>query len=381
MDNKKLNIVFIGRYPFPYGGAMTKRHRYYIDYLAKLHNVDICNVCTWLSDDKRNLEFGIYKDKAKYYNTTLPKKVSSFLAIAKWTNKVIVDRFKPNYNNIAIFCSYVSIEQMPVFIKAKKMGYKVICDVVENYDAIGSDASKLMKLSFAINKHFFYDKVDAFIAISNQIEDAYKKYGKPILKLTNSAPLNSFPQKQNFHNPMNVVYTGTFASKDGLSYLVEGFDLFIRLQGKVAKLFLIGKGKGDPKTENTISNNEQIEKLGYVSDEELEKIQINADLLCMTRCNSAFANYGFPFKLSEYMATGNTVLATSVGDVPLYIKNKVNGLLILPNNSNAICEALTYAYKNPNTCIAIGQKGKETVKKYFDVEKNGEKLHKFIIAL
>ena len=382
MDNNisiNTNLIFIGRPSFPIGGAMTKRHKYYIDHLASKADLSICNICTW-SEGGKNREVGTYKDVVDYYNTTYPPSFSSIPKIAKWANRILESRYRKNFNNIAIFCSYFTIEQIPILLKAKKMGYKIICDVVENYNAPGSDSSKQMKFSFAISKTFLYKKVDGFIVISNLLKQVYKNYGKPTLLLTNSAPItiDENKHKTGYHSPIRIVYTGTYASKDGLSFLIEGFNKFIREEGNVAELILIGKGKGNEKTEKLIADNKQIKRLGFVSDETLAEIQNSADLLCMTRCNSPFANYGFPFKLSEYMATGNPVLATSVGDVSLYIKDKENGLLVNPSDSEAIYKALEYAYHHPLECIKMGRKSLNTIQESFDVHKNGETLFNFI---
>lgn len=381
MNSKTLNIIFIGRNTFPTGGAMTKRHRYYIDYLLTLENVHITNICTWQDDLGHNEEEGLYNKRVKYYNTRIPKKLSSIFAISDWCKKILKDSFLPYGKNVAIFCSYFSIEQIPVMLYAKKLGYKIVCDVVENYDAKGGNMTTPLRIAFKLSKLFCYKKTDAFIVISNQIGEVYQKYQKPMLMLTNSAPINNANPKSTFHSPMKVVYTGTFADKDGLCYLVEAFDKFTSKFGNVAELLLIGKGKGDEKMEHIIKSNPQITKMGFVTDDVLEKTQQEADILCMTRCNSEFANYGFPFKLSEYLATGNTVLATSVGDVALYIKDKENGLLVSPNNNQAIADALGYAFTHQTECMKMGKKGVQTIKESFSVEKNGDKLYKFIVNL
>lgn len=375
-----MNIIFIGRPAFPIGGAMTKRHKYYMDYLITLPDVSICNINTW-NGGFNNSETGLYKNKITYYNILLPQKLSSVPLISKRCNKILEERFNKNKTNIAIFCSYFPLEQIPILLKAKNLGYKIICDVVENYESAGNDMSMQMKLSFFISKKILYKKVDGFVVISRQIGSVYDKFRKPVLMLTNSSPIKEVSQKNKFNVPMKIVYTGTYASKDGLKYLIEGFDLFLNKEGSVAELILIGKGKGDVKLEEIIANNKQIKKLGFVSDETLSKVQLSADLLCMTRCNSAFANYGFPFKLSEYMSTGNPVLATSVGDVPLYIKDRENGLLVEPNNAESICEALQYAYYHQKECMMMGRKGLETVRSFFDVKRNGELLYQFIQSL
>ncbi len=48
----------------------------------------------------------------------------------------------------------------------------------------------------------------------------------------------------------------------------------------------------------------------------------NSDVLCMCRKESGFANAGFPFKLGEYLATGNPVICTKVSDVEYYLDNE-----------------------------------------------------------
>lgn len=381
MENNT-NIIFIGRSSFPIGRAMTKRHKYYIDYLISKPNMSICNISTW-NEGSMNDETGIYKNVVDYYNTSLPRSLSSITKISKWANNILESRYKKGDNNIAIFCSFFTIEQIPILLKAKKLGYRIICDVVENYNVSGSKMSLQTKTSFAITKYYLYSKVDGFIVISNPLNEVYKRYGKPTIMLTNSAPItiNEKEHKTRYSSPMKIVYTGTYAPKDGLSFLIEGFNKFIQKEGRVAELILIGKGKGDKKTEKMITDNNQIKRLGFVSDDTLNKIQQSADLLCMTRCDSPFANYGFPFKLSEYMATGNPILATAVGDVPIYVKNKKNGLLIPPSDSKSICTSFQYAFHHPLECIEMGKKGLCTIRESFDINKNGEKLFKFITTL
>lgn len=381
MHTSLLNIVFIGRPTFPNGGAMTKRHRYFIDYLAKLEHVKVTNIGTWLDEKGSNAETGIYGGSVRYHNTRQPKKLSSIFSISAWCKEILRENYVKAGQNVAVFCSYFSLEQISAMLYAKKLGYRIVCDVVENYDAKGGDSSTLAMFTFRLSQLFFYNKADAFLVISSQIGNVYRRYDKPMLMLTNSAPISSSSVKRHFHEPLSVVYTGTFAPKDGLKYLVEGFDTFVRKYGNVAELRLIGKGSGDEATERIIRDNPQIIKLGFVSDSVLAETQKNADLLCMTRCNSEFANCGFPFKLSEYMATGNAVLATSVGDVPLYIRDKINGLLVPPNSSQAIMDALEYVYADPRRCIEMGARAIRTVEESFSVRTNGEKLYQFLSHL
>ena len=98
----------------------------------------------------------------------------------------------------------------------------------------------------------------------------------------------------------------------------------------------------------------------------------------MTRCNSRFANYGFPFKLSEYLATGNLVLATNVGDVCDFVKDKESALVIPSEDSKAIADAIQFAIENPAEALRIGNGGYEVMQNSFSVESVGKTFVNFL---
>ena len=91
----------------------------------------------------------------------------------------------------------------------------------------------------------------------------------------------------------------------------------------------------------------------------------------MTRCNSRFANYGFPFKLSEYLATGNIVLATNVGDVGLYVKDKESAYIIPSENSHAIATTLQHIVEYPQEALNVANGGLKVMQQHFSIESVG----------
>lgn len=64
----------------------------------------------------------------------------------------------------------------------------------------------------------------------------------------------------------------------------------------------------------------------------------NAEALVLDRPNSLQAQYGFPTKLGEYLLTGNPVVVTKVGDIPLYLKDGVSALLSEDRNPKEFAE-------------------------------------------
>lgn len=372
-----LNILFIGRASFPDGFAMTKRHRYIIDYLIN-RNIRVSKYSSWQTDGISNPPEGHYKGKVFFKNTRHPKSLLSIFKISRETCAFLRENYSKAHKNITIFSSTLSIEEFIPWIYASVKGYKIFFDVVENYASKGGDTTFSTKFHLFISK-IAYRKAAGIFAISSLLDKKYRTYTKSnICILPNSAVACFENNKKSFSTPFRVTYTGTFASKDGVKYLVEGFQRFIQQQKVNAELFLAGKGEADSSTEKIIRQNPRIKKLGYISDGELSELIRNSDVLAMTRCNSEFANYGFPFKLSEYLATGNTVVATNVGDVSSYLTDRQNAYIIPPDNSQAITDVLNHVYTHEDEAIRIGKNGQQVVRTHFDPQVNGDRFLDFI---
>ena len=94
----------------------------------------------------------------------------------------------------------------------------------------------------------------------------------------------------------------------------------------------------------------------------------------MTRINSGFANAGFPYKLGEYLATGNVVIATKVSDVENYLENYKDAILIEPNDKDQLRIAMKFCIENEEQSIQIGKNGQLKCEKYFNPDINSQLL-------
>ena len=101
----------------------------------------------------------------------------------------------------------------------------------------------------------------------------------------------------------------------------------------------------------------------------------------MVRTNSEFANYGFPFKLSEFLSTGNVVVATRVGDVCNYLIDRKDAYIIEPESSKEVCDIILHIKENPEEALQIASNGLETMKSKFSVESVGETFVDFLAGI
>lgn len=380
----ELNIVYIGPLSFPSGYASTKRRRYMIDYINQLH-ISAHVLCTRYNKNKafNNPSCGYYGSTNYYDISTFINKKKLF-QYYKIGNEQLKKWYDPNKKNILIFHTILNLEDSPFFFYAYKLGYKILFDQVEtSYIAAGTNASLKRKCYIGLCElvsNYAYKKASGSFVISKALWNHIKmKYpNMPLCLLPNSTPIYQKEKKSQPSIPMKILYSGTYAPKDGVKYLIEGFLQAVNL-GVDCELILTGGGTPeDMEVLESIKDNPRVHYLGFLSDEEFLKTMLSCDLLTMTRANSVFANFGFPFKLSEYLSTGNVVLASKVSDVSDYLEDKKNALLVEPENAREIANAIKYAYDNPNEMIKIGSSGLETMQLHFSIKTVGKKFVDFL---
>lgn len=382
---KELNVVYIGADKFPRGAATSKRRRYMVDYMNQ-HGIQshvlVTRCAQTKSENDKDGNYGLcdYHDICALFGTSLSQ---YYKCGKKWLKQWRNDR----KINILIFPTILDVVDYPFFSYAKKLGYKIVFDQVEtSYRAKGTTTSLKRKLHVFINEliaHRAYNNCNGSFVISEalriQNEKNYPKMN--LVLLPNSTPILRKQKKVSFSTIPRILYAGTYAQKDGVVYLIKAF-LKVISDGYKCKLILTGKGRDcDMKVLNLVKGNPNVEYLGRVSDERLNEVLLSSDILTMTRENSRFANCGFPFKLSEYLATGNVVLATKVSDVGIYLKHLENAYLVEPENIDQIASGIEYLISNQNKAVEMGEKGLDVAKFSFGIENVGYTFVNFLQSI
>lgn len=87
---------------------------------------------------------------------------------------------------------------------------------------------------------------------------------------------------------------------------------------------------------------------------------------------AVYEDYGIT--ILEAWLYSKPVIAVNGGGPKQFIADGIDGILVPPNNSDAIAEAVIWLLKNPNICEVIGQKAKKKVEKYFNVKKMAREI-------
>lgn len=177
-----------------------------------------------------------------------------------------------------------------------------------------------------------------------------------------------------------IAYCGTASNnKDGVDELLKAFSLTYRAHPDV-KLYIIG---ATPDKEDRAGNMKLIESLGIkdavvftgvVDASLMPQLLKNASVLALDRPDSLQAQNGFPTKLGEYLLTGNPVVVTKVGDIPLFLSDGESALLCEERNAEEFSSKLNWALDYPVEASIIGEAGKRLALESFDCIREGEKI-------
>jgi glycosyltransferase involved in cell wall biosynthesis len=311
------------------------------------------------------------------------KLINPFSVIFYLFNSVLFSykKYDKNSLNIIYHYGYPSIEDIAFLKISKLIGYKVVFDIVEIIKYFDqSKSSKRMRFKNYTSRlllNQLYKIGSMCFAISTDLFAFCKALCKnqiPVIHLPISVDVefvNSF-KRENSNGNIKIFYGGSFGLKDGINYLIRGFELACDANSEI-ELLLTGKicKEMDGVLQELISNSKWISRIKYLGCLSVSKYfetMVNSDILCMTRVNTTYANAGFPFKLGEYLASGNAIIATDVGDVSKYLKNKHNAILIKPGSAIDICDAILMLCQDKERRIKIGSSGKGTALKYFSAD-------------
>jgi glycosyltransferase involved in cell wall biosynthesis len=384
IEELKMNVIFMGNFFYPHGMANARRIQHFINTLTeKSVTVKVLLLRQSgqrVSNSALTGEYNGVSYKTIGSNINLDYKVLFTLAAYFRDGLKSLIEWKHNNTKNILYCyGGLCVENIVFVLIAKYLGYLIVFDIVEDGTFLQATLHFLARIKWVITElldSYMHKLADAFVVVSTYLKALYEAHNHkllPIVHIPISADCNTVCLKGDTEKPIKIVYSGTYAIKDGVELLIEAFENVCRIN-RNCLLLLSGKGSNLPNIQSRIAHNPAIHYIGYLNEIAFNDFLCQADILCITRIGSKFANAGFPFKLGEYLATGNPVVVSNVGDVSLYLDNMKDAIIIEPDNVKAIEEALLYCINNPGKAKVIGRNGREKCRIYFNPEVNGQVL-------
>ena len=334
-----------------------------------------------------------------YYNKIIfihpSKKMTAFKnnkLIAYLYKFTYIYKVKPLINNLKtkykqVICLTHGDNFFPDYILAKlcrRNKIKIYNEMTEYPKLLNKDLGWIKKMRIYIRSklylNYYIFEMDHIFVISNALKHFFDTHNKQYNKKIPVSILNMVVEPDRYRcsdssidsQYKDIVYVGTmYGDKDGVYYLLEAF-LKIYQDYPDSRLILIGDNTRTSRMQkiNQIMNHNsdsdriiftgQLDRKGVI-----EKIN-SAYCLVLSRPNNIQAKYGFPTKLGEYLSTGKPVIVTSVGDIPLFLKDGENAYISKPDDVASFANKLNDCLSDPFKASYIGKKGEELVYREFN---------------
>jgi glycosyltransferase involved in cell wall biosynthesis len=114
------------------------------------------------------------------------------------------------------------------------------------------------------------------------------------------------------------------------------------------RVSIAGKGPLSTHSERLAATYEDVEYLGYVSEERKHELLGTGSIFVLPSHAE-----GLPIAMLEAMAAGNAIVSTTVGAIPEVIDDE-RGLLVEPRDGDALADALAELIADPERVAAMG---------------------------
>lgn len=274
-------------------------------------------------------------------------------------------------------------ELIPIGLKLKKYGKKVIFDAHEDFPKqiltkpyLPLILRKLISNCAMLGEHILLKKIDGIVSATPFINNKFIKTNNNIVNINNYPIIGELQSINSCERILGeVCYIGGISVERGIKEVLEA----LTLTKNNVSLTLAGKFHS-PKLEQEITNDIGWQKtnfLGFLGRSEIKELLSTTQIGLVTLHPTISYLDSLPVKLFEYMCAGIPVIAS---DFPLWreIVLKHNcGLCVDPQDPKAIAKAIDYLIDNPDVAEKMGKNGFKAVQSEFNWQNEESKLLRF----
>jgi glycosyltransferase involved in cell wall biosynthesis len=218
-----------------------------------------------------------------------------------------------------------------------------------------------------------YTKANHITAISNWLKERARKYGykRDIEVVPNGVNVAQFSKeisrdkrasiRENWdakENDFVIITTSRLVYKNGVDVLVGA----MKHLPESVRLIIVGTGKDEEKLKNQSKEyGDRVIFLGHVDHHQLPQLLKASDVFVR-----ASRTEGLGVSFFEAMAAELPVIATPVGGIVDFIKDKDTGMFSEVNNSNSLANSIRMIMQDNNLRQNIKNKAEELVKRRYD---------------
>lgn len=225
---------------------------------------------------------------------------------------------------------------------------------------IVKQASRIITIS-SYNKFFLEEKM----RINRDIDIVHGSINNEFFTPTEKSWASSF-----------IIAICRLDEQKGLIYLLEACHI-LRQRNIAYKCTIIGEGPEKAACEKIIEQLKipDINLIGYVTQEEVKE-HLNRSTVFVLPCvtGSDGRRDILPNALKEAMSMEVPVVTSRINGIEELVDDQINGILVPPENPEAIADAIALLFSNPDLRNKMGKEARKKIQKDFDVRVEAKKL-------
>ncbi len=389
-----IKFLTLGSFPVYWGYGATVQYKNIARGLLK-HGCECVHVCDYPNGASKELseadrEFfdqikliEVYPQNCRFANNRFLRRIQRIFFNILLLPKFIKAIYESKCDVIIFFGCYPFLSLLVrLFTKIPLYGLR------GEYPLYGQRIRWYNLHSYLVERIAGYRWFDGMFVMTDNLRRYYSKISSSTCRfmvMPAIVDVNKFdciPKDQNDSD--YITYCGDFGgNKDGVNNLLQAF-IMVAAKCPDIKLKLIGSTTEQKTLDQLIAMSQnagladRVVFTGRLPNDDVVRHLVHSKILALARPANKQAEGGFPSKVGEYLSTGNPVVTTAVGEIPLYLTDKVHAFLVKPDDNCAFAEKLIYILDNPDIAEKVGNAGKQLAKQTFDYEIVAGKMIDFI---
>ena len=190
----------------------------------------------------------------------------------------------------------------------------------------------------------------------------------------------TFRAREACGSPARILAVSRIVPKKGFTHLLDGLALLDR-EGIPWQGSLVGEGPSLPELQakaRALGLDDRLEFTGARQQDDIRAMMVGADMFVLPCVVAPDGDMdGIPVTLMEAMACGCPVISTRVSGVPELVIDELSGLLLAPNDGEAVGRAMVRLVQEPGLVKSLSRGGRARVEEEFDIRESARRLGGF----